>query len=152
MVIRIRILETKEKLWLDRTDRCGVVPAFALLKVCSQINAEAALLPYSLDAFCFESAYVLELFPRDFPISATQAIRRLEFSWLVTDHYMLEQISSFLLRFEGLQELGLGYEYDTRPSCSSRTKARLWYYSLELKAGMPNLKIFTWDKGIYQAV
>ncbi|CAN9337104.1 unnamed protein product [Alternaria alternata] len=109
----IRFSENKEKLWLDRTDRCGVVPAFTLLKVCSQINAEAALLPYSLNTFCFDHPLRTYLL-KDFSMSTTQATRRLEFSWRVMDHCFFEEISSFLLPFEGLQELGLGYEYGPR--------------------------------------
>ncbi|CAN9339028.1 unnamed protein product [Alternaria sp. RS040] len=138
------IPETKTKIYLDRW---GDVPAFTLLKVCSQIYAEAALLPYSLNTFFFNGKLSLDLFVKEFPKSATQAIRRL----MLDDWAGMGSFRTFawnVVPFQGLQEIGferpaiselLGY-------CSEGEEAKLSNELTELQAEMPSPKVFVRQK------
>jgi hypothetical protein len=105
----ITLKETEPETLKLRARRGESLPAFALLKACSQIYAETALLPYSLNLFNCLNLSELAIVIRLLSISVKQAIRALCIPWRLFENNSFETVTSLLLSFEGLQELRLGY-------------------------------------------
>lgn len=126
----------------------GNVLALTLLKVCSQINAEAALLPYSLNTFFFCGILSLDLFVQDVPMSAVQAIRRLMFTRAMDEKGSFRAFAWYILPFEGLQEVALRRSeiLELPGYYPEGTEAKLSKKLTELKTEMPNFKVFLLDE------
>lgn len=85
------------------------IPAFPLLAVCTQINAEAALLPCSLNTFDIAIYYTLDTFLATIPLAYVQAIKKLDIgTWTVVDA-ATETIFACLQRLTGLEEVVFSY-------------------------------------------
>ena len=97
-----------ERLCLYQRD----TPAIPLLAVCTQIHAEAALLPYSLNTFDIASDYTLRVFLATMPMKYVQAIKTLHIgTWTVAGKEMA--CAADLQHFTGLEKVVFCYEGGT---------------------------------------
>ena len=85
------------------------IPAFPLLVVCTQIHAEAAILPYSLNTFNIAFDHSLDMFITTMPLAYRHAIKRLDIgTWTVVD-VPKETVCACLQRLRGLEEVIFNY-------------------------------------------
>jgi hypothetical protein len=117
-------------------------PAFKLLEVSTQIYAEVAILPYSLNAFYFPLISTFKWFSHGMSASSIQAIKTLELPLLrVLD--LVERVTSSIVQFNGLEQIRLAYGVrDTRLERSLGDELR--NLAEALRNAIPDVKVLTY--------
>jgi len=120
------------------------IPRFALLRVCSQIHAEAALLPYRLNIFHFSTDASST---NDFLSSmSTSQLGALEILVIHTKDVCRnpDHTSPHLIQCKSLKEIRIRYNTNSFLSRNSDL-SRVGCFAKLLRETIPDVKITTWD-------
>jgi hypothetical protein len=116
-------------------------PAFKLLEVSTQIYAEVAILPYSLNAFYFPSIRALRCFLYCRSASSIQAIKTLELPFLLFLGFV-DFTKPLVVQFKGLELITLHCDVsDESFERSSRDEMR--DLAEALRNAIPGVKVLT---------
>ena len=119
-------------------------PAFALLKTCSQINAEAATLAYSLNTFSFLGDDSVVAFTAFASTRGIQAIRVIRISY---DHVFFRRptdLLSQLIHFRSLEEIKINFAGEKLDS-AEYNHACLRKFCKLLRNYKPGVRVMMWD-------
>jgi hypothetical protein len=117
--------------------------AFTLLKLCLQIHAETALLPYSLNTFYFTEGSDIEVFFRSVSAPSIEAIKTLEVPLLwFTDHP--ESAPSRLVQCKSLGELGIYHDH-VFPQSENLDGNVYWDLPNLLREHIPSVRTSVYD-------
>jgi len=124
-------------------------PAFALLKACSQINAEAANLAYSLNTFCFIGDNSVVAFTAVASTRGIQAIRVIRVLCDVELYSVPTGIWSQVSYFRGLEEIKIDYS-GKKLDLDSTEDNQAWFRTLTrfLRSYKPGVRVMTWDSSV----
>jgi len=121
---------------------------FALLRVCSQIHAEAALLPYSLNIFHFFTD----------PSSINAFMSSISTSQLGALTILVIQIkdvcrnpdymSPHLIQCKSLKEIRIHYNTKSIVFPRNYDLSRVGWFAKLLREKIPDVKVTTWDTGM----
>jgi len=124
-------------------------PAFALLKTCSQVNAEAAALAYSLNTFSFPRFDSVVAFTEIAGKRGIRVIRVIRISYDVVFQSDPTRMWSQLSFFRGLEEIKIDY-VGTKLDLDSTEDNQAWLRTLLrlLRSYKPGVRVMTWDSSV----
>ena len=138
---RIRLSLRGDKVLVLYRDKFAL--AFGLLKVCTQITAEAGMLLYSLSVFDLVSTTMINDLVTSMTISSIEAIKTLEFPLCFIDtHY--PRVASSLAKFKGLEQIRLKHSCRDNHLRLPRYQDGLRVLADGLRKDVPGVKISTY--------
>jgi len=138
---RIRLSLRGDKILVLYRDKTA--PAFELLKVCTQIIAEARMLLYSLNVFDLVATTMINDLANGMTTSSIEAIKTLEFPLCFIDtHY--PRVASSLAKFKGLEQIRLKHSCRDNHSRLPRYRDGLRVLADGLRNDVPGVKILTY--------